>query len=470
MAHYYEIEVETSSGVTNAAAATLVTLLSWQSFQITYRRRAPGSITITIPQDGTHHLSEFVSGRQLYVKRDGGYWWAGIINAAYLPNGEKPGPIVLEGWNNAYTLLFSRNSCRLGFGGVEYAGFDADGVITNVLDEAEHYSGTDWFPSAQRTIGAAAAGTLARFLSTNQSPLELNTEMADIEGWSWRVGVNSSGVFTFKVGTSAVQDLTSTVQVFTPYGPPDAPITHLSGHRRDGSRIVSDVLVVQRTPQINTTLNGIHAATATSITVQSNGTYRMEAGDILVFSDGTPTLREEKVISTVNSTTNVTITAGRTNTHPDKATVRTVTDMRSRNTTVNGATAVEEQHHAQWVVIWNDKLDGTVRRTQIGEAYLAAYDHPLETATLVTTDGILIDTWQDAGCEPGDSIKVTSSHPELSLIYDNTTVVVQEQTFTYSIKDGPTLTAQLGDPQLDQLDELTRRTAGANAAATSVGA
>lgn len=463
MPSQWEIVVETSSGTTDAADATLVSLLSWLDFSITWRRRAVGSITVTIPQDGNHHLGDFVSGRQMYVKRDGVYWWAGFINAAYLPEGDGPGPIVLEGWNNAYGLIIgAHNHPWFGTIASNFGGFDADGVITTILDEVEHYSGTDWFPSAQRTIGSAAAGTLTPFWSSGKSALEVINEMADIEGWSWRVGVNSSGVFTFKVGSSAVQDLTNTLHAFTP-----TPMTRLSGHRRDGSRIVTSVKVTQRTPNVHTQLNGAFAAGSTNLTLDS--TARMEPGDVLTFSEGAPTLQETKIINTVPTTTTLTLTSGLTNNQPDNANVRTVTDNRFRTTTSVAAGTVADAHHEQSMTIYDDRLDGVTRRTQIGVANINAYNHPLETVTLVTTDSDLIDRWLAAACEPGDTIKVSSEHPELSRAYSNTTVTVQEQTLTYSTRSGPSLTAQLGDPQLDALDEITRRFGSAYATATAVG-
>ena len=461
MASIWDFVIETSSGTTDDAAATFVDLLHWKEAVWSLRRRAPHGLTLRVPRDGTALLSDFVAGREIRTKRNGVYWspGAGFMDAASIPGGSDGGEIIIPGWGNAYALLLSKNNT---FPGSAYqilsATWDADSAFGSFLNDAHHYGTTDWFPSAQRTIGTAGTSMTTARTFSSISALEALYSVADIEGWPVRFGINSSGTFTIKSSGTTDQDLTASIHLYD-----GAPGVKLTNYQADGHAIVSQVWVVCRTPNIRTQLNGLLLATATTVTVDS--TAGLVTGDWVSLGQGTA--NEESREITVTSATQFTVSA-LTNNHADNETVQTLTDMRFRATQVSAATTVNDAHHLQEFVIFNDSLVTDDMRSAVGEAYIAAYDHPLVRATYRVTDSTTIEQLLDAGLEPGDLVKATSEDRDLSLVYSNTTVLVQEMTVTLTDGVCSQIDVVLGDPALDSYATLERGLAAGRVAATMV--
>lgn len=462
MASNFEFSYEIPTGVTDAAAATFLDLLSWREAVVTLRRRAPHGLSLTIPLDGVQHLTDFVAAREIRIKRDGAWWWAGFMDAPSLPSGSAGKEIVLPGWGNAYALTLQHNTPFQGFAGVTLgATWDADSGIVTILNETEHFAGTDWFPSAGRTIGAAGTSMTSDLRLAGISPLDAILQLADIEGWPVRCGIDSGGGFTIKSSGTIDQDLTGSVHLYD-----GAPGVKCVDYAADGHAIVSVVHVVCRTPAVRTQLNGALAAGATTITVEN--TAGLQPGDLVDLGSGTAN-NEQVTINAVSSGTVFTLTGGGTSfTHADDDRVEMLTDGRFRLTTVTAAAAVQDAHHRQEQVIFNDQLVSSTMRTAYGDAYIAAYDHKLQRATYRVTNGQEIEALLTAGVHPGDQIKATSDHSELSLVYSNTTVTVQEMALTLTDGVCVQIDVALGDPALDALAVLDRQIAGARNASVAV--
>ena len=462
MASNFEISYEIATGVTDAAAATFVALLSWTQAVVILRRRAPHGLELKIPLDGTHHLTDFTAAREIRIKRDGVWWWAGFMDAPRLPGGSKGREIVLPGWGNAYALTLQHNTPFAGSAGLTLgATWDADSGLASILDQAEHFTGTDWFPSAGRTIGAAGTSMTSDLRLAGLSPLDACLQLADIEGWPVRCGIDASGAFTFKSSGAIDQDLTGSVHLYD-----GASGVAITDYAADGHAICSQVHVVCRMPNVRTQLNGALGAGATTITVDA--TAGLQPGDIHEIGTGTAN-KEQVTVNTITSGTVYTLTGGGTSfTHADNDLVQTLTDGRFRLTTVTAAGSVQDAHHLQEQVIFNDQLVSDAMRTAYGDAYLAAYDHKLVQVTYRVTNGLEIEALLAAGLHPGDSIKATSDHSELGLVYNNTTATVQELALTLTKGVCTQIDLTLGDPALDALAVLDRQLAGARNASVAV--
>lgn len=413
IASSFQIVFETASGDTENSTQTLLPL-NWERATWTLRRRAPHALTITVPVYSHHLPGDFIAHREIRLLRDGVYvaWGAGFMGAVQLSRaGDEWGPIELPGYGNAAALaLFLRNTTEIGYMGTTYgAGFDTDGVIADLLNGAEHGSGGDWFAAAQRTLGAGAI-SLDGYAPRGRSRLDIINEVTAAEGWSWRAGINSSGAFTFAASATVDTDRSTTLHAI------DQANCTITSVTQDDSRILTDVAVFCRTPAIRTLLNGAVIAGATSLTVDS--TAGMDAQDDIKIGGGATS--ETRSITSVDSATGLTVPA-LTNAYADNTEVNTVTTLYRRDGR-NAAASVSQTYHEHDEVVINDQLFLQTQRQEYGDALLATYGAILRTATVEVTDAALMAAMLDAGLEPGDSIKLTSTHRYLAAWYTGATV------------------------------------------------
>jgi hypothetical protein len=465
MPESFTAEFEQLSGDTESSTQFAYTL-QWDSATITLRQRAPHTFEFRLPRSTVpyQHAVDFRAGRQLWVKRNGAHWFSGFMNCATLTGYNRAdrafNQISLPGWGNAYALMFDRNTHIDGFIGVSYAINDVDGLITNILDECEHGSGGDWFPAAQRTIYASATGIPAIVLS-GKSGLELINDLCDVDGASWRTGINSSGVFTIAVGTTVAVDRSSSIKLF------DGANCQIVDLQRDGSLITTNVIVACKRPQLDTRVTNNVIAGATTVVLDSvagliGGTTAAE-GDAILLGVGLAT-EESRLVSSISGTT-VTVPA-LTNLHNANEVVKMALPGTYRTTQRNAAAGVAQTYHERYFVLYNDALIDQTRRTGVGDAYIRAYDHPLMTATVEIVDAALITLLLNAGLEPGDSIRLTSADAELNYFYNDTTVTVQEMTLELEPGQVKQITLTIGDPRQDEFTRFERRLQAMQATAT----
>lgn len=450
----FAIEYETASGDTQNATQALLPL-RWDRARWTLRRRAPHEVSIVVPVTAPHVPSDFVPHRELRLKRDGAYvaWGAGFMGAAQIGlAGDEWGPIELPGYGNAAALeLFTRGTCSSGFVGLDFGiGFDTDSVIDYLLDHADHGSGGDWFPAAQRSLGAGAI-SLYGYSPRSRTALAIINEVTAAEGWSWRAGITAAGLFSFAASATVDTDRSASLHLI------DRVNCRITAVAQDDSRILSSVTLFCRTPPIRTQLNGATLAGATSITVDS--TAGMDDQDSIVIGAGATS--EERPIQGVTSATVLDMNAGfggLTNAYADNTEVNTVTKYFRKDTRAAAASVAQTYHdHAETVV--NDQLRQQGARQEYGDALLDTYDAVQRSATVETTDQALIAAILDAGLEPGDSVKLTSAHRYLSAWYAGTTVRVQEMALELEPGGCRKVTLQVGDPRLDDLGVLERKIA-----------
>lgn len=450
----FGIQYETASGDTKDATQALLPL-RWERARWTLRRRAPHEISIVIPVTAPHVPADFVPHRELRLTRDGAYvaWGAGFMGAAQIGlAGDDWGPIELPGYGNAAALeLFLRGACYPNAIGLDFgAGYDTDGVIGYLLDNTEHGAGGDWFPAAQRTLGAGAI-SLDGYAPRGRTALAVINEVTAAEGWSWRAGITAAGLFSFAASATVDTDRSASLHLI------DRANCRITAVAQDDSRILSSVSLFCRTPPIRTQLNGATLAGALTITVDS--TAGMDAQDSIVIGAGATS--EERPIQGVTSATVLDMDAGfggLTNAYADNTEVNTVTKY-FRKDTRTAAASVAQTHHDHLESIVNDQLRLQTARQEYGDALLDTHDAVQRTATVETTDQALIAAILDAGLEPGDSVKLTSAHRYLSAWYAGTTVRVQEMALELEPGGCRRITLQVGDPRLDDLGVLERKIA-----------
>jgi hypothetical protein len=459
MADAWEFLAEAATGDTRDATQPLGAV-RWESAEVTLRRRAPHTISVRVPTWTHHRRSDFVARREWRLRRDGAYvpWGAGLLGAPRLLRGAGAWThIEVPGWGNLAVLLFKRNTPFAGSWGQDYTGNDADGIIGNQLNSADHGAGGDWFPAAGRAIGTAAT-TLPIYNASGKSPLEVILDMCDVEGWALRAGIDAAGAFTIKAGPAVEQDRSASLHLI------DGANCAIVAHDADDSGLVTNLLVVCRAPSLGTQLNGAHAAGATTLTV--DGTAGIYAGDALEVGDGATF--EIAAVNAVTSATQLTVLLPLAFAHADNERVRLAPGY-FRSTQRAAATGVAQAHHDHYVVLFNDQLTDPTLRGELADAHLAAYDAVLTSATVETTDAALIAAILDAGLEPGDSVKLTSYDPQLAAEYAGATVKVQEMTLSLTPGGCTRIALAVGDPLIDDLAVLERRVAAGRWAATAQG-
>jgi hypothetical protein len=466
VAEQWEATFEVATGDTHTATQTATTL-EWLSGTVTLRQRAPHVFDFRLPRTTVpgQRAADFRAGRQFWLKRNGVYWFAGFMNSATLSGYDRTArafkEIALPGWGNAYALMLDRNT-QSGATGTSYAGFDVDGIISNLLDECEHggFGSTDWFEAAGRTIYASGTSIPPVILS-GKSSLEHITDLCDVDGADWRAGVNAAGAFTFEAGTSVVSDLSASITLY------DGANCQIVDIQRDGSLITTSVFVACKRPQLDTRVTTAVLAGATSIALDSvaglvGGSTAAEADQILI---GVGLATEETKLVTSISGTTVSFSA-LANNHAADEVVKMASPGQYRFTSASSAASVYQAYHERVFVLYNDALTDPTRRAGVGAAYIAAYDHPLTTATVEIVDATLIGLMLDAGLEPGDSVSLTSPDPEVSQFYSGTTVVVQEMTLDLEPGRVKQVTLMVGDPRQTEYARFERRLAAMQAAAT----
>lgn len=464
MPSLWTIDAEAPSGDTTSTTQTL-NPVNWTSATITLRRRAPHEYAIQVPRHSHHRLTDFVAGRELRIARNGAYtaWGAGFLDAPSLPGGSRGEQLEVRGWGAAYILTTRRAwNMQSPFGGLFGFGTDVDSVIGQMLDTrhaADDSAGTNWFTAGGRTIGASAT-SMVGYASIGKSPLEVINDACDVEGWSWRAGINTAGTLTFVATATADTDRSATIHCY------DGANCRIIDFDQDGSRITTSVVVAARYPSITTHLNGAHGGGATSLTVDDSTGF--EAGDVVLIGEEGGT-QETKTISSVGSTTSITLTAGLTNAQADNASLKPVPGRFRATNAVNAAAAQRQAHHYQTAGVFNDAMLVASVRDAYATAYLNAYDAPLKTAMIEVTDTTLIDRMLDNALHPGDSIALTSGDQDLSLVYSGTTVRVQEMTLEIEPGGARSLRLAVGDPIIDALGVMERKLAAAQAAATRYG-
>lgn len=465
MPNAFSAEFESYQGDTESSTQVAYPL-QWTSASVTLRRRAPHTFEVRLPRNSVpaQRAIDFRAGRQFWLKRNGAHWFSGFMNSATLSGYDRVNrvftEITLPGWGNAYALMFDRNTHIDGLTGVSYAGFDVDGIISSVLDEAEQGTGGDWFPLAQRTIYASATA-LPPIVLSGKSALEQLNDLCDVDGTAWRTGTNAAGVFTIAVGTTVEVDRSSTIQLY------DGGNCQIVDLQRDGSLVTSHVIVACKRPQLDTRVTNNVAAGATSVVLDSvaglvGGTTTGE-GDVVLFGVGLAT-EESRLVGSVSGTT-VTVSA-LTNLHNANEVVKIALPGTYRTTQRVAAASVAQDYHERYFVLYNDALIDQTRRTGVGDAYIRAYDHPLTTATVEIVDAALISKLLDAGLEPGDRLSLTSQDGELSHFYTNTTVTVQEMTLQLEPGRVVQVTLTVGDPRQDEFTRFERRLQAMQATAT----
>lgn len=144
MPNVFSLHYETPDGVTDAADATFLELLSWRTAIVTLRHRAPHGLEVRIPLDGYHHTTDFKAWREIRLKKDGVWWWAGFMDAPSLPNGGTSTEMVLPGWGNGAAFMFNHNSPRNAAIGVLLGpSWDADDQLLGTIQDNVHYGSTD---------------------------------------------------------------------------------------------------------------------------------------------------------------------------------------------------------------------------------------------------------------------------------------------------------------------------------------
>lgn len=448
----FSIVVESASGDTENSTQAL-NPLHWERAVWTLRRRAPHTISITVPAWSHHVPSDFVARREVRLRRDDVYvsWGAGFLGAVQLTRAGDDWQMELPGYGNVFCLEFSRYIATS-------SGFDADGLIGSLLDTNEHGSGGDWFPSAQRTIGTAAAGTIDLYSAVGKTGVAVLNELADIEGWGWRAGINSAGTFTMTVNGTVETDRSSTIHAI------DGANCRITGVTQDDSQLLSAINLYAHNPAYRSQLNGSHAAGATTITVDA--TAGLESGDLVDFAVGT-TGWETHAVNVVSSSTQFTITGGGLLANQADNVNVTLRTEEFRLSSVSAAASVAQAHHQLVSYQFDDTLPVTTLRDEMAGRYQEVYDSVLRSATVETTDAALIGMMLDAGLEPGDSIKLTSQHRLLSAWYSGTTVKVHEMAIELEPGGCRRITLQVGDPRLDDLATVERMVRAGNRAATA---
>jgi hypothetical protein len=455
VASTWTIVYETDEGDTESATQTLLPL-RWERATWTLRRRAPHAFTITVPVQSHHLPGDFIAHRELRLLRDGVYvaWGAGFMGAVQLTTAgeDEWGPMELPGHGNAAALaLFNRGTVVPGFLGTEYSGFDVDGIIGGLLNDVEHGSGGDWFTAGGRTLGTSAL-TIDSYYPRGKGTIEALNEITSLEGWTWRAGINSGGTFTFAASGTVDTDRSATIHCV------DRANCRIAGVTQDDSRLLTNVTVYCRMPDIRTQLNGAVLAGASSITVDS--TTGFEDDDWIEIGSGATI--DRRVIDVVTSGTvlDVDTVGGLTYNQADNMEVKADTRY-YRKTTRTAAASVAQTYHEHSETITNDQATDITHRQEYGDALIDTYDAVLRSATVETTDPALIAAMLDAGLEPGDSVKLTSNHRYLSAWYAGTTVKVHEMTVEVEPGGCRRITLQVGDPRLDDLGVLERMMAGA---------
>lgn len=451
----YTIVFETSSGDTENSTQTLLPL-HWEKATWTLRRRAPHMFTVTIPPWAHHLPADFVAHRELRLLRAGVYvaWGAGFMGALQLTRSGDNWTMELPGYGNAAALaLFTRGllySTSVAIA-ADFDGHDIDGLISAILDGNEHGSGGDWFPAAQRTLGTSAL-TLARYSPRNKVALEAITDLTDLEGWSWRAGINSSGTFTFAASGSVDTDRSATIHAV------DGANCTITSVAQDDSRLLTSVTVYCKTPAWRTLLNGAAVAGDNNITVDS--TADADDQDYIIIGAGATA--DARAIDTVTSSTVLDINSGLgglTYNQSDNTEVKGDSRYYRRDTRT-AAASVAQSHHAHLEATINDQALRQNHRQELGDALIDAYDSVQRSATVETADPALIEQMLSAGLEPGDSIKLTSNHPLLTGWYAATTVKVQEMSVDLEPGGCRRIVLAVGDPRLDDLAVIERLMAG----------
>jgi hypothetical protein len=453
MAEQWDALFEILSGDTENSTQTAYPL-PWTSATVTLRRRAPHTFELRLPRTTVpgQRAIDFRAGRQFWLKRNGVYWFAGFMNCATLSGYDRAAgafrQIVLPGWGNAYAMLMNR-AVQQNSGGlidIAYGLSDVDSFITALLDGVDHGTGGDWFPVGGRTLYASAT-TAYWGRMTGRSALELLNWACDVEQVAWRTGVNSSGAFTIAVGTTVDRDLSSTIKLY------DNANCQIVDLQRDGSQIATVVDVVNRRAPVDTRLEANASAGATSITVTSTAGFQVNDG--VNVGVGLATFDIENVTAITSGTVLAISALGSAHTRGE--TVKNLaTAAPFRQSTRSAAASVAQAHHIHHVALYNDQMVNVTLREEYGDAYLAAYDHPLTTATVEVVDTALISVLLDQRLEPGDRISLSSSDSELVHFYNNTAVTVQEMTLELEPGRVKQVTLTVGDPRIDDLAVLDR--------------
>jgi hypothetical protein len=447
----WAIDYEAYPGDTENSTQTAAPL-QWISATVTLRRRAPHTVEIRMPRNAIPYqrANDFRAGRQLWITRNGVYWFAGFMNSASVSGYDRASrafrEIVLPGWGNAYAMLMNRGVQQNAGVDISYVGLDVDGFITTLLNGVDHGSGGDWFPAAGRSMYASAT-TFPTTRLTGRSALELLNWACDIDQVAWRTGVASDGTFTIAVGATVDRNLSSTIALY------DNANCQIVDVQRDGSQIVSVVDVVNRRAPVDTRLEANAAAAAVSITVSSTAGFQVGDGVWVGVGLATADLR---TVSAITSSTVLAINA-LPNAHNRGETVKNNTPTEPfRTSTRTAAASVAQNYHIRHVALYNDQMVNATLRQAYGDAYLAAYANPLTTATVEIVDSTLISRILDAGVEPGDRVGLSSSDSELSQFYNNSAVTVQEMQLDLEPGQVKQITLTVGDPRIDDLAVLDR--------------
>lgn len=457
----WAIEFEPAGGDTTASATvTTWQSLRWERASITLRRRAPHELTITIPRTSHHRITDFIAGREWRLSRNGVYWQTGLMNAASLPGGRQGSALVLPAWGSARVLTLHRGTHREDGVGSTYGGFDVDGLISNILDNVYHVPLTGpWFPFSGRTIYSSSTAIPNGTYLGGRTALEQLNDLCDVDGVAWRVGITSSGAWTFTASATVEVDRSATLKLY------DGANCEITDVARDGSEIIAEVLrVASKRPLVDTRLSGAHAIGATTITVDK--TEGLADGDVVVLGVGTAN-EEQKTIASIVSATQLTLTAGLGSSKADNDVLKNRDPHTFRSLVRNPAASVHQAHHTQHAVLYNDAFPDTIRRQKLGDAHIAAYNHVLAQARVTTSNSALITQCLDAGLEPGDTISLTSGDQDLSLLYNNMSVKVQEMSLELEPGRVVRLDLLLGDPAQDTLALLERRLRAAQMVAVS---
>jgi hypothetical protein len=456
----FTAEYEQPTGDTRNARLALLPL-RWASGTLTRRRNAPDVLNLEVSRATHHRLADFVSGREVRIKRDGAHWWAGFMQAPGLPGGTAGGVIAFRAQSAAAALLrFARGTVNAAFPAVVYGAGDGDAMIALALADADHGSGgADWFNGADVTLGSAAYA-YDDYTVSGMSALEFINQMVANEGWEWRDGVAADGDLTFAAGPAGTgyADLTGQIRLF------DGANCRIASFEQDDSRLTTSAIVAARAAAASTKLSSSHAAGSSTINVDSTENLF----DNMLVDIGSGTTRERAQITNIIGPTSFSIAPGTlANAQPNDAPVDALANSYIHRSAVASSVAVAQAHHDHAEVIWNDQLarDETLR-DRYAAAFIDAYDHVFVSATVEVTDTALIEAILAAGCRPGDRIALTSPDQDLATVYAGATVVVQEMTLEFKEGACAKVTFALGDPRLDDLALLERMSRPATAAAT----
>lgn len=459
-----------AGGAYDASAALTMLPLRWATATLTLRRRAPDGMEIRIPRHEGYTFGAFDAWRELRILRDGAAWWGGFMGAATAPGGEDGAEMVLAGHGAAAALTqFWQGHPGNASGGdvlsfsVQSAasGSRADQAIGSVLDiciRGTVYAGaTRWFPSANRTLSVGTY-TPAWMVFSGRSQLDIIQTICDGEGWEWRAGVNSSGVFTFQAGTAVVTDRSATIKLDSPGN------CLITSYDADATKLATHITVGTRAPDNRARVNGAQGSGVSSLTIKDGSPYQWIDQTALTIGKGTAN-EETLEFQAPLSQTSMSLNFATLFNHADGEEIVTTPAQTYISSTAVTATTSESRHHRLRRGVINDQITAVAQRAKLAATYLAAGEDLPRAATVEITDPTMLDLLLSQGLKPGDTVGLTSQW----LPFSATAMVVQEMALDFDRTALVKVTLTLGDRLDDALAVLERMVQTANSAATWTG-